>query len=277
MFHDGLNLDAPTHATHVVTHRKDHVDLLLLMFLGKFAALLALSHKSHSFVKKQALYSYHIHMVVKERAEIANRWLLTNKYNCIQLAQAFFQDHKKCNEKRLRNGLWLSEDEHVIWIFWTGINFSSLALLDSHVLLQTQRGLFHSQNHSFLQLAHHASGAYLRSPEWYGSPAAHMAGVWQHVNMAAVVVFLKGVLFIWICVHHLIPPSHNTQLPKKLQLGFGGVGCFFVYMSVLQLVTSTVQWLILTNVPLNPGKIGKLQSHHLTSTFSTVIRNCWNP
>ena len=68
-----------------------------------------------------------------------------------------------------------------------------------------------------------------------------MAGVWQHVNMAAVVVFLKGVLFIWICVHHLIPPSHNTQLPKKLQLGFGGVGCFFVYMSVFQLVTSTVQ------------------------------------
>ena len=50
MFHDCLNLDVPTHATHVASPCKDHVDLLLLMLLGNFAAFLALGHKSYSFV-----------------------------------------------------------------------------------------------------------------------------------------------------------------------------------------------------------------------------------
>ena len=50
MFHDCLNLDVPTHATHVASPCKDHVDLLLLTLLGNFAAFLAVGHKSYLFV-----------------------------------------------------------------------------------------------------------------------------------------------------------------------------------------------------------------------------------
>ena len=51
--------------------------------------------------KNQTLDSNHVQMVVKERAEIANRWLLTSTL-ASSLLKHFFRtiDHNKCNEKQ---------------------------------------------------------------------------------------------------------------------------------------------------------------------------------
>lgn len=80
MFHDCLNLDVPTHATHVASPCKDHVALLLLTFLQILlhswhwvTILFVCDLFSKHAQKNQTLGSNHVQMGVKERAEIANR------------------------------------------------------------------------------------------------------------------------------------------------------------------------------------------------------------
>ncbi len=97
MFHDGLNLDAPT---HVVTHRKDHVDLLLLMFLCCALGIGSqISFVCDLFLKTCSEKPSNVFLSYPNGCERTRRdceSLTANKYNCIQLAQAFFQDHKNC-------------------------------------------------------------------------------------------------------------------------------------------------------------------------------------
>ena len=94
--------------------------------------------------KNQTLDSNHVQMVVKERAEIANRWLLTSTL-ASSLLKHFFRtiDHKKCNEKRLRDGL--SEDEHVSWIFWNRHQFGMRVRLCK----QNIKTMFHSPSFDY--------------------------------------------------------------------------------------------------------------------------------